>query len=163
VCEQQDGQRRACAPSSRASYADVSGTMAHLGCSAQAPAAARSACFTGRSLAAARASPAQPARAVVAVTATAKRSRPPVEAVATFQAHAKDTGSAEVQTALLTKRIDNLTEHLKEHDTDYACQRGLRMLLGQRTRLLRYVYDQDKTRYFNLVSKLGIRKTVKNA
>jgi small subunit ribosomal protein S15 len=138
--------------------------MAHLSCAAAraSPAGASgAACFTGRSLAAARAL-AKPCLRVAAVTtATAKRSRPPLEAVASFQLHAADTGSAEVQTALLTKRIDNLTEHLKQNDTDYACQRGLRMLLGQRTRLLRYVYDQDKTRYFNLVSNLGIRKTVK--
>ena len=128
--------------------------MAHLSLSS-------SSVFSGRQLRAARVAAPAPARCVVAVTATAKRSRPALEAVASFQTHAADTGSAEVQTALLTKRIDNLTTHLKEHDTDYACQRGLRMLLGQRTRLLRYVYDQDKTRYFNLVSNLGIRKTVK--
>ena len=97
-------------------------------------------------------------QAAVVVEATAKRSRPALSQVASFQQHPTDTGSAEVQTALLTKRITNLTEHLKEHDTDYACQRGLRMLLGQRTRLLRYVYDQDKSRYFTLVSNLGIRK-----
>ena len=133
--------------------------MAHLSCAALP--AASSACVVGRRLAAARAPAPAPARAVLAVTATAKRSRPALEAVASFQQHASDTGSAEVQTALLTKRIDSLTEHLKVHDTDYACQRGLRMLLGQRTRLLRYVYDQNKTRYFNLVSNLGIRKTVK--
>jgi|APGre2960657444_1045066.scaffolds.fasta_scaffold05989_2 small subunit ribosomal protein S15 len=95
---------------------------------------------------------------VVRVEATAKRSRPSLEAVASFQTHGTDTGSAEVQTAFLSKRIDALTEHLKVHDTDYACQRGLRILLGQRTRLLRYVFDQDKTRYFNLVSALGIRR-----
>lgn len=92
--------------------------------------------------------------ACVSVEATAKRSRPAVEAVASFKRHATDTGSAELQTALLTKRIENLTEHLKMHDADYACQRGLRMLLGQRTRLLRYVYDQNKQRYFDLVAEL---------
>ena len=81
-----------------------------------------------------------------------------MEDVADFRLHATDTGSAEVQTALLTQRIANLTEHLKTHDTDYACQRGLRMMLGQRTRLLRYVYDSNKERYFALVTALGIRK-----
>lgn len=90
----------------------------------------------------------------VSVQATAKRSRPAVEQVATFKRHATDTGSAEIQTALLTKRIENLTEHLKMHESDYACQRGLRMLLGQRTRLLRYVYNQNKQRYFDLVAEL---------
>jgi small subunit ribosomal protein S15 len=94
----------------------------------------------------------------VVTTAKAQRSRPALADVASFQAHATDTGSAEVQTALITRRIENLTVHLKEHDTDYACQRGLRMLLGQRTRLLRYVYDLDKERYFTLVTGLGIRK-----
>jgi small subunit ribosomal protein S15 len=133
--------------------------MAHLSCAALP--AASSACFSGRRLSAGRAPVPAPARVSLAVTATAKRSRPALAAVASFQQHASDTGSAEVQTALLSKRIEHLTEHLKVHDTDYACQRGLRMLLGQRTRLLRYVYDQDKTRYFSLVSNLGIRKTVK--
>lgn len=114
-----------------------------------------SASFAGLSLAPrapARSGTSRPASFVV--EATAKRSRPTVEAVASFKRHATDTGSAELQTALLTKRIENLTDHLKMHDTDYACQRGLRMLLGQRTRLLRYVYDQNKQRYFDLVSEL---------
>lgn len=97
-------------------------------------------------------------RAALVVVATAKRSRPPLEAVASFQQHEKDTGSVEVQTAFLTQRINNLTEHLKQNRTDFACQRGLRMLLGQRTRLLRYVFGEDKTRYYILVANLGIRR-----
>ena len=96
-------------------------------------------------------------RAQLQVCATLKRSRPSLESVAEFRTHAADTGSAELQSALLSRRIDALTLHLKEHDTDYACQRGLRMLLGQRTRLLRYVYDSDKQRYFDLVAKLARR------
>ena len=123
--------------------------------------AAAAGCFSGSRLRPCAAVPAPKARVSLAVTATAKRSRPPLEDVADFKLHSTDTGSAEVQTALLTQRIANLTEHLKTHDTDYACQRGLRMLLGQRTRLLRYVYDQDKARYFNLVADLGIRKVIK--
>jgi len=124
--------------------------------------ASRAACFSGSRLrvSAPVAAP-KPRALAVAPVATAKRSRPAMADVADFRMHEADTGSAEVQTALLTKRIDNLTEHLKNHDTDYACQRGLRMLLGQRTRLLRYVYDQDKARYFNLVADLGIRKVIK--
>lgn len=115
--------------------------------------------LVGRPVAPASATAARPAaRAPLAVIATAKRSRPPLEAVASFQLHAADTGSAEVQTALLTQRINNLTEHLKANRTDFACQRGLRMLLGQRTRLLRYVFAQDKTRYYGLVANLGIRR-----
>jgi small subunit ribosomal protein S15 len=122
--------------------------------------AASSSAFAGVALPAAapRSRCAGASRQGLCVEATAKRTRPPLSDVASFQQHATDTGSAEVQTALLSKRIENLTEHLKVHDTDYACQRGLRMLLGQRTRLLRYVYDQDKARYFTLVSNLGIRK-----
>ena len=121
--------------------------------------AAAAGSFSGRQLrACAPAALPKPRTLAVVTVATAKRSRPPMEHVADFRMHDTDTGSAEVQTALLTQRIANLTEHLKTHDTDYACQRGLRMLLGQRTRLLRYVYDQDKARYFNLVADLGIRK-----
>jgi small subunit ribosomal protein S15 len=97
-------------------------------------------------------------RALCAATCGQKRSRPDVAAVSAFQLHAADTGSAEVQTALLSQRIKNLTEPQKVHRTDYACQRGLRIMLGQRTRLLRYVFDQDKNRYFDVVSRLGIRK-----
>ena len=121
---------------------------------------AGSAFFTGAALPQAPrcAAPRAPARVSFAATCGAKRSRPDVAAVSSFQAHATDTGSAEVQTALLTRRIEHLTVHLKEHDTDYACQRGLRMMLGQRTRLLRYVYDSNKERYFTLVTALGIRK-----
>lgn len=114
--------------------------------------------FLGRPLAAGPARKAAPQRVCVAPVASQKRSRPDLSEVASFQQHAADTGGSEVQTALLTRRINALTEHLKVHDTDYACQRGLRMLLGQRTRLLRYVYASDKTRYFALVSQLGIRK-----
>ena len=124
----------------------------------QVPRVAAVGFLSGSRLRAAPVAVASKPRAVAVVTATAKRSRPPLEQVADFRLHDTDTGSAEVQTALLTVRIANLTEHLKVHDTDYACQRGLRMLLGQRTRLLRYVYDQDKARYFNLVADLGIRK-----
>jgi len=116
--------------------------------------------FLGTSLplAASRKPPPHRAAAAPGATCAAKRSRPALQEVASFQAHATDTGSVEVQTALITRRIVNLTEHLKMHDTDFACQRGLRILLGQRTRLLRYVYDSDKERYFSLVTALGIRK-----
>ena len=119
-----------------------------------APAAPQRASFSGASLRVAARAPAVARPAALQVCATLKRSRPPLEAVAEFKKHEKDTGSAELQTALLSRRIDALTIHLKDNDTDYACQLGLRKLLGQRTRLLRYVYDNDKQRYFDLVAKL---------
>jgi len=69
-----------------------------------------------------------------------------------------DTGSPEVQCAILTTRIANLTEHFKTHKKDFHSRRGLLMLIGQRKRLLSYVRKQDEKRYLELVKKLGIRK-----
>lgn len=68
-----------------------------------------------------------------------------------------DTGSPEVQIALLTRRIKNLTEHLKIHKKDHHTRRGLLRLVGQRRRLLAYVKKTDITRYRELIAKLGIR------
>ena len=69
-----------------------------------------------------------------------------------------DTGSAEVQVALLTARIDELTEHLREHSKDHHSRRGLLMMVGKRRRLLRYLEKADLDRYRSLVAELGLRK-----
>ena len=69
-----------------------------------------------------------------------------------------DTGSAEVQIALLTGRINELTEHLREHSKDHHSRRGLLMLVGRRRRLLRYLEDSDLDRYRTVVSELGLRR-----
>lgn len=69
-----------------------------------------------------------------------------------------DTGSTEVQVALLTKRIDDLTGHLKQHKKDHHTRRGLLMLVGKRKRLLQYLENQDVERYRSLIDKLGLRK-----
>jgi small subunit ribosomal protein S15 len=68
-----------------------------------------------------------------------------------------DTGSAEVQIALLTTRITELTEHLNQHKKDFSSQRGLRIMVGQRRRLLKYVKRHDLTMYRQLLERLGIR------
>ena len=70
----------------------------------------------------------------------------------------KDTGSVEVQVALLTKRINDLNEHLKTHKHDYHSNRGLLKMVGQRKSLLNYLAREDVQRYRTLVSKLGLRK-----
>ncbi len=70
----------------------------------------------------------------------------------------KDTGSTEVQVALLSERIDHLTEHLKNHNKDHHTRRGLLMLVGKRKRLLQYLQDQDVNKYRELIDKLGIRR-----
>ncbi|HWL95822.1 MAG TPA: 30S ribosomal protein S15 [Nocardioidaceae bacterium] len=69
-----------------------------------------------------------------------------------------DTGSPEVQVALLTHRIKNLTEHLKSHKHDHHTRRGLLLLVGQRRRLLNYLQKNDITRYRSLVERLGLRR-----
>lgn len=72
--------------------------------------------------------------------------------------HDADTGSPEVQVSILTTRIVNLTEHLKDHKHDFASRRGLVMLVGKRTRLLRYLQRTDRERYLALIKKLGLRR-----
>ena len=69
-----------------------------------------------------------------------------------------DTGSPEVQVAVLTHRIRELTEHSKEHKKDHHTRRGLLMLVGKRKRLLQYLENQDVERYRSLIDKLGLRK-----
>lgn len=68
-----------------------------------------------------------------------------------------DTGSTDVQVALLTSRIRSLTEHLKEHSKDHAARRGLLKLVGRRNALLRYLAKRDRSRYLGLAERLGIR------
>jgi small subunit ribosomal protein S15 len=69
-----------------------------------------------------------------------------------------DTGSAEVQVAVLTKRIADLTEHLKTHKHDHASRRGLLQMVGRRRRLLEYLRREDVNRYRELIAKLGLRR-----
>jgi small subunit ribosomal protein S15 len=72
--------------------------------------------------------------------------------------HESDTGSPEVQIALMTARINHLTEHLKTHRKDHASRLGLLRLVGSRRRMLRYVQNQDVARYRAVISKLGLRR-----
>jgi small subunit ribosomal protein S15 len=69
-----------------------------------------------------------------------------------------DTGGTEVQVALLTERIAETNAHLQVHRKDFACRRGLLMLVGRRSRLLRYLKKEDPARYTSLISRLGLRK-----
>jgi len=75
-----------------------------------------------------------------------------------FELHEGDTGSTEVQVALLTERINQLTGHLADNRHDYSSQRGLLKLVGQRRRLLTYLSKQDVSRYHSLITRLGLRK-----
>jgi len=75
-----------------------------------------------------------------------------------FGKHATDTGSPEVQVALISERVNHLTEHLKVHAKDHHSRRGLLMLVGKRRRLLNYLKDQDVERYRSLIAKLGLRR-----
>lgn len=75
-----------------------------------------------------------------------------------FETHQGDTGSPEVQVALLTKRINDLTEHLKIHRKDHASRRGLLQMVGTRSALLKYVSKKDVKRYQEIISRLGLRK-----
>ena len=70
----------------------------------------------------------------------------------------KDTGSPEVQVAMLTRRISDLTEHLKQHKHDHHSRRGLLLLVGRRRRLLKYVAQVDVERYRSLIDRLGLRR-----
>ena len=80
-------------------------------------------------------------------------------ALKSAQVHAKDTGSASAQVAILSERIKELTEHLKTHKHDFMARRGLLQLVGQRRRLLRYVAERDSKHYLELINALGIRKS----
>lgn len=75
-----------------------------------------------------------------------------------YRLHEKDTGSPEVQIALLSARIEYLTEHFKTHKKDHHSRRGLLKLVGQRRRLLNYIKVNDVERYRNIIKRLGLRK-----
>ena len=75
-----------------------------------------------------------------------------------YATHEGDTGSPEVQIALLSHRISHLTEHLKQHKHDHHSRRGLLLLVGRRRRLLKYVADVDVARYRSLIERLGLRR-----
>ena len=75
-----------------------------------------------------------------------------------YQTHQSDTGSPEVQVALLTERINQLTEHLKAHTHDHHSRRGLLKLVGRRRRLLAYLRRKDVERYRTVISRLGLRR-----
>ena len=78
--------------------------------------------------------------------------------VADFRQHDKDTGSPEVQIAILTKRIVELTEHLKIHSKDHSSRRGLLKMVGKRNGLLKYLTREDRSRYVKVIGRLGLRK-----
>jgi small subunit ribosomal protein S15 len=80
------------------------------------------------------------------------------EVIGSYKTHDSDTGSPEVQVALLSERINYLTEHFKTHAKDHHSRRGLLKLVGQRRRLLDYVKGKDVQRYAELIKRLGIRK-----
>jgi small subunit ribosomal protein S15 len=75
-----------------------------------------------------------------------------------FATRPNDTGSPEVQVAVLTERIANLTEHLKAHQKDFASRRGLLMMVGRRRRLLDYLRREEQSRYQTLIERLGLRR-----
>ncbi len=79
------------------------------------------------------------------------------EVIAKFKTHATDTGSPEVQVAILTERIRHLTEHLKVNKKDHTSRRGLLMMVGNRSALLKYLARRDRARYLELVRVLGLR------
>lgn len=80
------------------------------------------------------------------------------ETIKEYQTHEGDTGSPEVQVAVLTGRISHLTEHLRTHKHDYHSRRGLLKMVGKRRRLLQYLQKKDVERYRTLISRLGLRR-----
>lgn len=80
------------------------------------------------------------------------------QVITDFRVHEKDSGSPEVQIALLTKRINELTEHLKTHKKDFSSRRGLLKMVGNRNSLLKYLMNEDRSRYQAVITKLGLRK-----
>ena len=84
--------------------------------------------------------------------------RPKGDVIADFRQHEKDTGSPEVQIAVLTERIKHLTEHLREAKHDSASRRGLLQMVGQRRRLLAYLHRKSPERYQEVIGRLGLRR-----
>lgn len=91
------------------------------------------------------------------MSVTAYREHKP-EIIHDYRTHEKDTGSPEVQVALLSNRITYLTDHFKSHAKDHHSRRGLLMLVGRRRRLLEYLKKKDAERYHRLIERLGLRK-----
>ncbi len=81
-----------------------------------------------------------------------------IEIVKNFGSNENDSGSADVQVAILSERIKNLTEHLKNHKKDFGSRRGLLSMVGQRRNLLKYIKNKNEDRYLNLIKKLGLRR-----
>jgi small subunit ribosomal protein S15 len=81
-----------------------------------------------------------------------------ISIISVHKLHEKDTGSSEVQIALLTKRINDLTEHFKTHAKDHHSRRGLLKLVSQRRKLLDHLKEEDVSRYQNIIAQLGIRR-----
>ena len=80
------------------------------------------------------------------------------QVIAEYATHEGDTGSPEVQVAVLSRRIANLTAHLKDHPHDHHTRRGLMALVGRRRRMLQYLYSEDVERYRSLIERIGLRK-----
>ncbi|HLQ95288.1 MAG TPA: 30S ribosomal protein S15 [Pseudogracilibacillus sp.] len=80
------------------------------------------------------------------------------EIISEFKVHENDTGSSEVQIAILTDEINNLNQHLREHNKDHHSRRGLLKMVGKRRNLLNYLRENDVTRYRNVIQKLGLRR-----
>ena len=89
----------------------------------------------------------------MSMTAEAKK-----QIVDDYKKHEGDTGSPEVQIAILTKRINELTEHLKTHKKDFSSRRGLLKMVGKRNSLLKYLTREDRERYQSVIGRLGLRK-----
>lgn len=87
------------------------------------------------------------------LTAKAKK-----EVVTGYQKHSSDTGSSEVQIALITERMNSLTEHFKKHKKDHHSRRGLLMLVNKRRKLLKYLKSVDEPKYNDVIGRLGLRK-----
>ena len=81
-----------------------------------------------------------------------------IELIKDFGNSKTDSGSADVQVAILTERIKNLTEHLKNHKQDFGSRRGLLSMVGQRRNLLKYIKNKNEDRYLDLIKKLGLRR-----
>lgn len=81
-----------------------------------------------------------------------------VDLIGKYQSHEKDTGSVEVQVAILTKKVSDLTKHLQDHKKDFDSRRGLLSMVGKRRRLLNYLRKNDQSRYETLIADLGLKK-----
>ena len=133
---------------------------------------ARRGAGAGGSWAVARAAPAAPVAAparrgralgALAVSARYRGDNTDKSAVPQFKRHEADCGSMEVQVAQLQARVTQLTTHMKEHKKDHSARRGLLIVLGQRNKYLKYMYEHDRPMYFNVVNTLGIRSKLDKA